>query len=58
MESLQREKFLRHPELLTKLFATGNEKLIAGNNKKEKFWGVNLITWEGENHLGSSTKSR
>ncbi len=51
MENVVRLKFQQHPELLAKLIATGNRKLINGG-KKDEFWGVNLITWEGENRLG------
>ncbi|MDY3766241.1 MAG: NADAR domain-containing protein [Lachnospiraceae bacterium] len=52
MEEILREKFLQHPDLYEKLLQSREYKLIAGNQKKDKYWGVNLITWEGENHLG------
>ncbi len=51
MKEIVRLKFHQHPELMESLMATGNRKLICGG-KKDKFWGVNMITWEGENHLG------
>ncbi len=51
MESIVRQKFRSHPELMEKLISTGFLKLINGG-KRDTFWGVNLITWEGENWLG------
>ena len=51
MEEIIWLKFQQHPDLMKRLIATGNLKMINGS-KKDKFWGVNLITWEGENHLG------
>ena len=51
MEALIRMKFRQHPELAEKLAATGECRLINGG-KKDAFWGVNLITWEGDNRLG------
>lgn len=52
METLLKEKFFHHPELRRKLLETGERKLIAGNKKGETFWGTDLTTWEGQNHLG------
>ncbi|MBR3019661.1 MAG: DUF1768 domain-containing protein [Clostridia bacterium] len=51
MEEIVRKKFQQHPELIRMLLNTGNLRLINGG-KKDTFWGVNLITWEGENRLG------
>lgn len=51
MEEIVRLKFQQHPELGEMLLDTGDRRLINGG-KKDKYWGVNLITWEGENHLG------
>lgn len=51
MDTIIHLKFQQHPDLAEKLVATGGRKLINGS-KKDKFWGVNLITWEGENQLG------
>lgn len=48
MEKILREKFRQHLDLYEKLLQTRGYKLIAGNKKKEKYWGVNLITWEGD----------
>ncbi len=52
METLLKEKFLQYPELRRKLLETGERKLIAGNKKGQTFWGTDLTTWEGQNHLG------
>ena len=52
MKEIVRLKFYQHPELMDLLMATGKRKLINGG-KKDTFWGVNLITWEGENNLGT-----
>ena len=52
MESILENKFSGNPELRQKLLSTGSRKLIYGNKKKDTYWGVNLITWEGENNLG------
>lgn len=52
MEEIVRLKFQQHPELEGMLLDTGNRRLINGGKKKKNYWGVNLITWEGENHLG------
>ena len=51
MEDIVRLKFQQHPELSSMLLATADRRLINGG-KKDKYWGVNLITWEGENRLG------
>lgn len=52
MESILREKFGQNPALMEKLTDTGNRILVNGNNKQETFWGVDLYSWQGENHLG------
>ncbi len=51
MEEIVRLKFQQHPELKSMLLGTGTYRLVNGG-KKDKYWGVNLITWEGENRLG------
>lgn len=51
MEEIVRLKFISHPELAEKLMETGDKRLVNGG-KNKKTWGVNLITWEGENKLG------
>jgi predicted NAD-dependent protein-ADP-ribosyltransferase YbiA (DUF1768 family) len=37
---------------MRRLKETGNRLLINGNNKQETYWGVDLYSWQGENHLG------
>lgn len=52
MTSIQKAKFEQNPALMKKLIDTGNRLLINGNNKQETYWGVDLYSWQGENHLG------
>ena len=52
MESILQEKFEQNPALMEKLKETGNRILINGNNKQETYWGIDLYSWQGENHLG------
>lgn len=41
------------PELREKLLATGDAELIEGNYWQDFFWGKDLKTGEGKNHLGN-----
>lgn len=52
MEDLVRQKFTRWPMLRQALLDTGDQELIEGNWWHDKFWGIDLKTREGENHLG------
>ena len=52
MEEIVRAKFTQHPELATKLLATGEKRLVEGNTWGDTFWGVDLRSGRGENHLG------
>lgn len=52
MEEIVRAKFTQNPELLKMLIDTGDMELIEGNRWHDKYWGVDLFTGEGENHLG------
>ena len=52
MESILKAKFSQNPDLMEKLIDTGNRILINGNKTNNTFWGVNLYSWKGENHLG------
>lgn len=52
MGSVLRAKFEQNPSLMKKLTDTGTSILINGNNKQETYWGVDLYSWQGENHLG------
>ena len=52
MEELLRQKFTRHDELYAGLTSTGDHELVEGNWWGDKFWGVDLKTNQGQNHLG------
>lgn len=52
MESILRAKFELNPSLMQKLADTENCVFLNGNNKQETFWGIDLYSWIGENHLG------
>ena len=52
MESILRAKFEQNPALMKMLIDTGSRILINGNNKQEIYWGIDLYSWQGENHLG------
>jgi len=51
MERALREKFA-NLELRQKLLETGDATLQEGNTWGDEFWGVNLKTGKGKNHLG------
>lgn len=53
MAALVRQKFdpLIHPNLAQQLLATGDAPLSEGNTG-DTFWGVDVATGVGENHLG------
>lgn len=50
MKELLRKKF-SIPELKELLLSTNDEMLIEGNWWNDVFWGIDLKTKEGENHL-------
>ena len=53
MAEILQLKFRQNPELRERLLATGDRRLInGGKGKKDIYWGLNTITWEGENRLG------
>jgi len=52
MESIIMAKFAQNPSLKKSLIETDNRILINGNNKHETYWGVDLYSWIGENHIG------
>ena len=52
MGSILRAKFEQNPSLMKKLTDTGTCILINGNNMQETYWGIDLYSWQGENHLG------
>ena len=51
MEAVTRAKFAQHPDLMERLLATGKKIIIAGN-VKDPFFGYDLYSCRGENHLG------
>ena len=52
MEYALRYKFRPGNSWGKKLIETGNEEIIEWNNWNDTFWGKNVTTKEGENHLG------
>ncbi len=52
MEEVVRAKFSQNPDLLQRLIDTGDMELTEGNRWHDRYWGVDLLTGEGENHLG------
>lgn len=52
MEAIVRAKFEQNPSMMERLVKTGNSLLLNGNSIQETFWGVDLYSWQGENHLG------
>ena len=52
MERVICAKFAQHPRLAKKLLETGNKQLYEGNRWHDTFWGIDMKTQEGENHLG------
>lgn len=51
MEDVLRIKFNQEP-FKSKLLATGNQNIQEGNTWKDVFWGIDLQSGVGENHLG------
>lgn len=51
MEDVLRIKFNQEP-FKSKLIATGTQEIQEGNTWKDLYWGVDLKTGVGENHLG------
>ena len=52
MEEILRSKFAQHTELKEKLLATGDAVLIEGNSWNDRYWGVDIKSGAGKNHLG------
>ncbi len=52
MEKIVRAKYTQNPHLARFLVETGDTELIEDNTWHDMFWGVDLKTGEGENHLG------
>jgi predicted NAD-dependent protein-ADP-ribosyltransferase YbiA (DUF1768 family) len=45
-------KFWYNPDLMRKLLDTGQQYLEEGNRWGDTYWGLDLCTGVGENHLG------
>ncbi len=52
MEEIVRAKFTQNEDLKQRLLATGEKHLAEGNTWGDTFWGVDLRSGRGENHLG------
>ena len=52
MLDLVEQKFRVGTTLAARLMATGAQELEEGNTWGDVYWGKNLLTGEGENHLG------
>lgn len=52
MEEIVRAKFLQNSHLAGKLLATKERQLVEGNTWGDTYWGVDIRTGQGENHLG------
>lgn len=50
MRGLLVDKFTRHPDLASRLVATGTRRLVEGNTWGDRFWGV--CDGQGHNQLG------
>ena len=52
MEEVVRAKFRQNSDLAARLLGTGRLPLAEGNSWGDLFWGVDVKTGKGENHLG------
>lgn len=52
MEEIVRAKFSQNPRLKAELLATGEAQLIEGNTWNDRYWGVDVRSGIGKNHLG------
>lgn len=52
MERIVRAKFAQHADLAGRLISTGDVALVEGNAWHDTYWGVDVVTGKGENHLG------
>ena len=52
MEEIVRAKFSQNKELKVQLLATGDAQLVEGNRWNDRYWGVDIRSGVGENHLG------
>ena len=52
MERVVYEKFAQNPVIAQDLLDTADRTIKEGNSWQDLYWGVDLTTGEGENHLG------
>lgn len=52
MRKIVEAKFTQNPLLARRLVETGNRHLMEGNYWGDTYWGIDLHTRKGENHLG------
>jgi ribA/ribD-fused uncharacterized protein len=52
MEKVLRHKFALGTTWADKLLKTGEEEIVEWNNWNDLFWGKDIVTEEGKNHLG------
>ena len=52
MLQIVRAKFTQNKGLRQKLLDTGDEELVEGTTWHDTYWGIDLETGKGENHLG------
>lgn len=52
MEEVVRAKFAQNSDLLKKLIDTEDMELVEGNRWHDTYWGIDLVSGKGENHLG------
>jgi len=52
MEEVVRAKFSQNPQLAKMLIDTGDMELQEGNRWHDTYWGVDVVSGKGENHLG------
>ena len=52
MDEIVRAKFAQNPDIAARLLATGDRELVEGTVWHDIFWGIDLATGKGENHLG------
>lgn len=52
MYEINRYKYTIHSDLRAKLLATGDAYLMEGNTWHDTYWGVDLESGKGQNHLG------
>lgn len=53
MERVIHAKFTQNPILAIALLKTGSMILREGNRWQDRYWGVDIVSGEGENHLGN-----